>query len=72
MIETVYINLGILAINLVVFALSLKLYTEMLKDKSQDRRVKKPKLIEPATTPEQEKEIRDHVARILDEGARHG
>lgn len=32
------ITLGILALNLVVFGLSLKLYTEILKDQSQNRR----------------------------------
>lgn len=41
MIEAVYINLGLVGINLVVLGLSLKLYTEILKDKAQDKRAGK-------------------------------
>jgi hypothetical protein len=37
---TIAINLLILLANLGVLGLSLKLYTEILKDKSQDRRTK--------------------------------
>jgi hypothetical protein len=36
--ETLYANLAILAINLGILALTLKLYTEILKDASQKRR----------------------------------
>lgn len=34
----VAINLGILALNIVVLGFSLKLYTEVLKDQAQNRR----------------------------------
>ena len=36
--ETLYANLVILAINVGVLALTIKLYTEILKDASQNRR----------------------------------
>jgi hypothetical protein len=36
--NSVYANLAILAINLGVLALTIKLYTEILKDASQNRR----------------------------------
>ena len=39
--ETVYINLVLVGINLFVFRLSLKLYTEYFKDKSMDNRVRR-------------------------------
>lgn len=35
---TVVVNTGLLVANLIVFGLSLKLYTEILKDASQTRR----------------------------------
>ena len=39
--ELLYANLAVLAINLGVLALTLKLYTEILKDASQNRRVQR-------------------------------
>ena len=39
--NTVIINCLLVLVNLGVFAFNLKLYTQILKDKSQDRRVKK-------------------------------
>jgi glucose uptake protein GlcU len=39
--STIAINLGILALNLLVFGFTLKLYTEVLKDQSQNRRAAK-------------------------------
>jgi hypothetical protein len=36
--ETLYANLVILAINVGILALTIKLYTEILKDASQNRR----------------------------------
>lgn len=37
----VAINLGFLIVNLIITSLNLKLYTEILKDKKQDKRVSK-------------------------------
>ena len=34
----IVINIGFLLANLMILALNIKLYTEMLKDKSMDRR----------------------------------
>ena len=36
--EMLYANLAVLAINIGVLAMTLKLYTEILKDASQNRR----------------------------------
>jgi hypothetical protein len=38
--EITIINLLLLVANIVVFGLTLKLYTEVLKDKNQDKRIK--------------------------------
>lgn len=40
-VSTVYVNLVLVGINLFVFRLSLKLYTEYFKDKSMDKRTQK-------------------------------
>jgi len=39
--DATIINLGILLANLIVYALTVKLYTEYMKDKSMDKREKK-------------------------------
>lgn len=38
--QSYLVDIGFTMLNLGIFALNLKIYTEILKDKSQDRRVK--------------------------------